>query len=180
MIGPSLAGVWDRKAGALKSFSRNSPALTSANIVWNDKTLDEWIADPQHLIPGNQMTFIGVADASESADLLAFLREATQLGSTQLSQQGGSMGGGMMGGMGGMMGGGKVPNLKKLDPSDRVQAITYRNDTYTVTTSNGETHKFWQRKSPIEDGREQRRPGKERTCFGSSRDHGRPRGCHLC
>jgi len=145
MTGPSLAGVWDRKAGTLKSFSRYSPALTSANIVWNDKTLDEWIADPQHVVPGNQMTFPGVKDASERADLLAFLKEATQPGSTQLSQQGGSMRGGMMGGMGGMMGGGQVPNLKKLDPSDRVQAITYCKDTYTVTTSDGETHKFWER-----------------------------------
>jgi cytochrome c len=50
-----------------------------------------------------------------------------------------------MGGTGGMMGGGQVPNLKKLDPSDRVQAITYCKDTYTVTTANGETHKFWER-----------------------------------
>lgn len=50
-----------------------------------------------------------------------------------------------MGGMGGMMGGGQVPNLKKLDPEDRVQAITYCKDTYTVTMANGETHKFWER-----------------------------------
>src|SRR5204862_4036949 len=42
-------------------------------------------------------------------------------------------------------GGGQVPNLKKLDPSDRVQQITYCKDTYTVTTANGETHKFWER-----------------------------------
>lgn len=43
------------------------------------------------------------------------------------------------------MGGGQVPNLKKLDPEDRVQAITYCKDTYTVTTKNGETRKFWER-----------------------------------
>jgi cytochrome c len=36
MTGPSLAGVWNRKAGSLASFSRYSPALQSANIVWND------------------------------------------------------------------------------------------------------------------------------------------------
>ena len=141
MTGPSLAGVWERKAGELQSFSRYSPALKSANIVWDDKTLDEWIADPQHVIPGNQMTFPGVKDASSRADLLAFLKEASQRGGSQLTQQGGPMGG-MMGSMGGS---GKVPNLKKLDPSDRVQAITYCKDTYSVTTVNGETHKFWER-----------------------------------
>ena len=140
MTGPSLAGLWDRKAGTLKSFSRYSPALTSANIIWNDKTLDEWIADPQHVVPGNQMTFAGVKDATQRADLLAFLKEASQRGGSQAAQQGGPMGG-----MGGMAGGGQVPNLKKLDPSDRVEAITYCKDTYAVTTANGETHKFWER-----------------------------------
>jgi cytochrome c len=147
MTGPSLAGLWDRKAGTLQSFSRYSAALKSANIVWNDKTLDEWVADPQHVVPGNQMTFSGITDPSQRADLLAFLKDASQRGGSQAAQQGGPMGG--MGGMGGMMGGmgggAEVANLKKLDPSDRVQAITYCKDTYAVTTANGETHKFWER-----------------------------------
>jgi len=46
MTGPSLSEVWDRKAGSVASFSRYSSALKSADIVWNDKTLDDWIADP--------------------------------------------------------------------------------------------------------------------------------------
>jgi cytochrome c len=50
-----------------------------------------------------------------------------------------------MGGMAGMMGGGEVPNLKKLDPAQRVQAITYCKATYTVTTANGQTRLFWER-----------------------------------
>jgi cytochrome c len=141
MTGPSLAGLWNRKAGSLASFSRYSPALQSANIVWNDKTLDDWITNPQHLVPGNEMTFDGIKDARQRADLLAFLKEATQPGASVA--QGGQMGG--MGGMGGMMGGGRVPNLKHLDPENRVQAITYCKDTYTVTTANGQTRKFWER-----------------------------------
>lgn len=139
MTGPSLADVWNRKAGSLASFSRYSDALKSANIVWNDKTLDEWINDPQHVVPGNQMTFAGIKDARQRIDLLAFLREATKKGGSQMAQSSG------MGGMGGMMGGGQVPNLKKLEPADRVQAITYCKDTYTVTTANGQTRKFWER-----------------------------------
>ena len=137
MTGPSLANVWNRKAGSLSSFNRYSPALKSANIEWNDKTLDEWINDPQHVVPGNQMTFAGIKNAQQRADLLAFLKETTQRGGSQAAQQGGPMGG--------MMGGGQVPNLKKLDPADRVQAITYCKDTYTVTTANGQTRKFWER-----------------------------------
>lgn len=44
-----------------------------------------------------------------------------------------------------MMGGGRVPNLKKLDPEQRVQAISYCKDTYRVTTANGKTRDFWKR-----------------------------------
>jgi cytochrome c len=139
MTGPSLAGVWNRKAGSLASFTRYSLAVQSANIVWNDKTLDDWIADPQHLVPGNQMTFDGIKDARQGADLLAFLKQATQPGAS-VAQQGGNMGS-----MGGMMGGGQVPNLKALDPADRVQEISHCKDTYTITTADGHTSKFWER-----------------------------------
>jgi cytochrome c len=145
MTGPSLAGLWNQKAGTLASFSRYSPAMKSADIEWNDKALDEWIEDPQHLVPGNEMTFAGIKDARQRADLLAFLKQATQPGAS-VAQQGGSMGGmGGMGGMDGMMGGRHAPNLKKLDPEDRVQAISYCKDTYAVTTANGQTRKFWER-----------------------------------
>jgi cytochrome c len=143
MTGPSLANLWNRKAGSLASFSRYSSAMKSANVEWNDKTLDEWIADPQHVIPGNQMTFAGIKDPKQRADLIAFLKQATEGGGSQIGQEGGPMRG--MGGMGGMMGGGQAPNLKKLDAEDRVQAITHCKDTYSVTTADGQTHKFWER-----------------------------------
>jgi cytochrome c len=139
MTGPSLAGLWGRKAGSLASFNRYSPALKSADIVWNDKTLDEWTEDPQHLVPGNEMTFAGIDDARQRADLLAFLKQATQPGASVAQQDG------PMGGMGGMMGGGRVQNLKSLGPEDRVRAISYCKDTYTITTANGQTRKFWER-----------------------------------
>jgi len=144
MTGPSLADLWSRKAGSVASFSRYSSALKSANIEWNDKTLDEWIKDPQHLVPGNEMTFAGIKDNQQRADLLSFLKEATKKGGSQTAQQSGPMGA-MMGRMGGMMGGGQVPNLKKLYSAQRVQAITYCKDTYTVTTANGQSRKFWER-----------------------------------
>ena len=92
MTGPSLAGLWNRKAGSLASFNRYSPALQSANIVWNDQTLDDWITDPQHLVPGNEMTFAGIKDARQRADLLAFLKQATQPGASA-AQQSEPMGG---------------------------------------------------------------------------------------
>src|SRR5437899_3479399 len=97
MTGPSLAELWNRKAGGLQSFHRYSPALKSSGIVWNDKTLDDWLKDPQHLVPGNTMTFQGIANDAQRADLLAFLKQATQPGRAPQpsARQGG--GGGMMG-----------------------------------------------------------------------------------
>jgi cytochrome c len=137
MTGPSLSGLWNRKAGELASFARYSDAVKSSGVVWNDKTLDAWISDPQHLIPGNQMTFPGIKDSQQRADLLAFLKDATQPGHAPASaQRGGQMG---------MMRGGAVPNLKKLDSEERVQTISYCRDNYRVTTADGKTHVFWER-----------------------------------
>ena len=142
MTGPSLAGLWDRKAGTLSSFSRYSPALKSSGIVWTDATLDKWLADPQQLVPGNTMTFPGIADTRVRAELLAFLKDATQPGHAPAATGEPSR---SMGGMMGMMGGRAVPDLKKLASEDRVQAISYCGDTYHVTTADGKIHDFWER-----------------------------------
>jgi cytochrome c len=158
LTGPSLAGLWNRKAGSVASFNRYSPALQSSHIVWNDKILDDWIRDPQLVVPENQMTFAGIKDSQQRADLLAYLKEATKKGNPQTAQQG------SMGGMGGMMGGGQAPNLRNPDSAVRVQAITYCKDTYTITTANGQTRKFWERNLRLKtdssgDGPEKNAPG---------------------
>jgi cytochrome c len=139
MTGPSLAEIWNRKSGSLPSFPRYSPALKSAGIVWTDDTLDKWVKDPQHFIPGNTMTFPGMKDARQRADLLAFLKDATKPGRAPTAGQGGNQMGGMM------MGGGQVPNLKQLDPEDRVRSINHCGDTYKVATADGKTRDFWER-----------------------------------
>jgi cytochrome c len=139
MTGPSLADIWNRKSGSLASFPRYSPALKSAGIIWNDDTLNEWIKDPQHFIPGNTMTFAGMKDARQRTALLAFLKEASQPGHAPKTAQGGNQMGGMM------MGGGRMPNLKQLDPADRVQSIKHCSDTYKVATADGKVRDFWER-----------------------------------
>ena len=143
MSGPSLAGIFDRKAGRLDSFGRYSPALKSSTITWTDQTLDAWLADPAAAVPGNRMTFPGIRDPKIRADLIAYLKEATVPGHappTQTAQ------GGTSGGMGGMMGGsGEVPDLKKIGADETVKAIGYCRDTYHVVTADGETHDFWER-----------------------------------
>ncbi|MGH9809626.1 MAG: c-type cytochrome [Terriglobia bacterium] len=141
MSGPSLADLWGRKAGGLPSFDRYSDALKSSGIIWDDHALDGWLTDPQRMVPNNEMPLEGIKDARVRADLLAFLKDATKPGAPhRTAQQGG------MKGMGGMMGGGgRDPNLKSLEPSKQVKAISYCRDTYRVTTADGKTRAFWER-----------------------------------
>jgi|TARA_Y100000294_G_scaffold167028_1_gene175848 cytochrome c len=130
--GPSLANIWGRKAGTIDGFRRYSKALKGAGVVWDDKTLDQWLANPKSLIPGNRMVFSGMADGAERQDLIAFLKG--------ISDGGAETAGGMQGGMMGQ----RLPNLKELGPNNQVKSVTHCADTYDVTTQNGETHQFWE------------------------------------
>ncbi len=75
--GPSLAGLLGRKAGSVPGF-RYSKALKNAPVIWDEKTLDAWLANPRKLIPGNRMPFRGLRKEEHRADVIAFLKEATQ------------------------------------------------------------------------------------------------------
>jgi cytochrome c len=136
MTGPSLANLWHRKAGTQQDFTRYSTALIASGIEWNDQTLDEWVADPQHIVPGNEMTFPGIRDAQTRADLLAYLKQATQPGGLRAAQEQPPMGGMMST---------AVPNLKTLDAGDQVQTVAYCRDTYEVAIADGKKRKFWER-----------------------------------
>src|SRR4051794_29039060 len=75
MTGPSLAGVVNRKAGTLPSFTRYSEALKHTNITWDTANLERFLEDPAKFIPGNHMTFPGVPDAQTRANIVAFLKQ---------------------------------------------------------------------------------------------------------
>jgi cytochrome c len=76
-VGPSLHGVFTRKAGELADF-RYSPAMKRSGITWTAETLDKYIADPQGFIPANRMPYAGMVSASDRADLVAYLLKVTE------------------------------------------------------------------------------------------------------
>ena len=76
-VGPSLHGVFARKAGEIADF-RYSPAIKRSGIVWTPETLDKFIADPQAMVPANRMPYAGMASADDRADLIAYLQNATK------------------------------------------------------------------------------------------------------
>ena len=73
--GPAHRGVFGRKAGMAKGFDY-SPALKKSGIVWNEKTIDRWLTDPEKLVRGQKMGFT-VPDAKDRADVIAYLKKAS-------------------------------------------------------------------------------------------------------
>lgn len=73
--GPRLRGVFGRISGSVADFMYSS-ALKKAHITWNETTLDQWLSEPDALVPGNDMEF-RVPRAQERSDLVRYLQEST-------------------------------------------------------------------------------------------------------
>lgn len=71
-VGPKHRGVYGRKAGSLPDYAY-SDALKASTIVWDDRTLDQWLTDPQKFVPGAKM-FYHLAHEQDRADIIEFLR----------------------------------------------------------------------------------------------------------
>lgn len=72
--GPRHCGLVGRRAGSVSGFDY-SPAMKRSKLVWDAKTLDRFLADPMKTVPGTTMTYAGVAQANERADLIAYLKQ---------------------------------------------------------------------------------------------------------
>ena len=73
MIGPSLARVMGRKAGSLDGFVY-SPAMRHYGQAWDEASLDSFLASPSKAVPGTRMTFAGLPDPKDRANLIAYLK----------------------------------------------------------------------------------------------------------
>ena len=78
-IGPTLYGVVGRKAGTVPGFGY-SESLKDSGITWSEQVLDQWITNPNKVVPGNNMgaIFSGLPDAAERAKIIAFLKGDTK------------------------------------------------------------------------------------------------------
>lgn len=73
--GPRHCGLVGRRAGSVQGFAY-SDAMQRSTIVWNEKTLDRFLANPLKAVPGTAMGYAGVTDGQERADLIAYLKQA--------------------------------------------------------------------------------------------------------
>ena len=71
-VGPAHRGMFGRKAGSASGYDY-SEALKKTKVVWNEKTLDRWLSNPEATIPGQKMGF-SVPSANDRADLIEYLR----------------------------------------------------------------------------------------------------------
>lgn len=76
IVGPNLHGVIGRRAGALPNYNY-SPAMKKANFVWNDETLDEYLAATVDFIPGSKM-YGGLAIKQDRLDIIAWLKQTAR------------------------------------------------------------------------------------------------------
>jgi cytochrome c len=73
--GPRHCGLFGRRAGSRPGFDY-SQAMRGSGIVWNDATLDRFLAAPTKVVPGTAMGYAGVDDPRDRADLVAYLKAA--------------------------------------------------------------------------------------------------------
>ncbi len=72
MIGPSLWGIQGRNAGTVAGYSY-SAANKGSGIVWSDEKLFQYLEAPQRVVVGTKMSYTGIKDPQQRADLIAYL-----------------------------------------------------------------------------------------------------------
>lgn len=76
--GPSLYGIFGRRAGSQEGFAYYSDRLKQAGqsgFVWTPQLLDLWLANPGTFMPGSSMVFVGLPNAQDRADLIEYLKQ---------------------------------------------------------------------------------------------------------
>jgi cytochrome c len=71
-LGPYLLGVYGRQAGAVEGYNYTQ-GLADADFVWDEATLDPWLADPKAYIPGTRMV-LKLSKPEDRADVIAYLK----------------------------------------------------------------------------------------------------------
>jgi cytochrome c len=137
LTGPSLAGLWGKKAASAEGFVRYSKIFKSQDFTWNEDTLNAWLADPKAMVPGNYMIFRGIGKDRDRGDLIAFLKLAMAPGGAKsvvdkglIPTEGAE---------------GQVPlDLSSVGPKQQVTGLKHCGDTYFVTTADGTETPYWE------------------------------------
>jgi cytochrome c len=74
-LGPSLSSIIGAKAGTRQGYPNYSAAMKGSGITWDEQTLDKFIANPDSVVPNNNMKpFGGVPDANVRKKIIDALK----------------------------------------------------------------------------------------------------------
>ena len=76
--GFAIPGAWARRGVVLERQRSDGGVSGDPCIVWDEATLADYNRDPKAKVPGTKMVFNGVKNAGQLADLVAYLKQATQ------------------------------------------------------------------------------------------------------
>lgn len=80
-LGPSLHAIIGAEAGTRQGYASYSQSMKSSGIVWDEKTLDRFIANPEDVVRNNNMKpFKGVLDENVRKNIIAFLGSSAATG----------------------------------------------------------------------------------------------------
>lgn len=137
LTGPSLAGLWGRKAASIADYPRYSKALKTRDFVWDEVSLNAWVAEPDAFVKGSYMTFRGIKDDKPRADLIAFLQLALAPDGAKSVVAKGLLTKDMARG--------QAPEpLESAGPAEQVTAVRHCRNSYFVTTADGAERPFWE------------------------------------
>lgn len=71
-VGPNLYGVVGRAVGGVEGFNY-SPAMAEAGGEWTPERLDAFLENPREAIPGTRMSYRGIRDPQDRANMIAYL-----------------------------------------------------------------------------------------------------------
>src|SRR5216684_680639 len=137
LTGPSLDGLWGKKAASAENFARYSSALKEQGFLWDEVSLNAWLTDPKAFVPGTYMTFRGIEDKKVRGDLIAFLKVAMAPGgaTTAVAQ----------GLINAEMARGQAPEpLATAGSEDQVTGVRHCHNSFFVATADGKQRAFWE------------------------------------
>ncbi len=80
LVGPQLNGIVGREIAALSdyNYSKGMEAFAETAKVWDEATLDTYLANPRKAVKGTRMAFAGLRKDSQRQDVIAYLKQASK------------------------------------------------------------------------------------------------------
>lgn len=78
-LGPHLHNIVGKKAGTVEGFGNYSQSMRKSGITWDEQTLDNYIANPEKVVPNNSMKpYQGISDAATRKKIVAYLKSESE------------------------------------------------------------------------------------------------------